>query len=113
MLPGRFDRRLALAFATLGAGSALLTAVLVNTAFAGGLQDYLDKQQHAQQEQLVTLFAADYHRDGAWNSTSLNRLAPTVIMTGPEAELLAATSQGVWSVADANTDAGNPRCTAK
>ncbi|MCA2307160.1 two-component sensor histidine kinase, partial [Mycobacterium intracellulare] len=109
MLPGRFARRLALAFAALGAGSALLTAVLVNTAFAGRFQDYLDKQQHAQQEQLVALFAADYGRDGAWNPTSLNRLAPTVIMTGSEAELRDSTGQRVWSLADANSDAGTPQ----
>jgi two-component system sensor histidine kinase BaeS len=108
LLPGRFARRLALAFAALGAGSALLTAVLVNTAFTGRFQDYLDEQQHAQQEQLVELFAADYRRNGAWNPMSLNRLAPTVIMTGSEAELLDASGQRVWSLADASTDAGTP-----
>ncbi|AFS14884.1 HAMP domain-containing protein [Mycobacterium intracellulare] len=108
MLPGRFARRLALAFAALGVGSALLTAVLVNTAFAGRFQDYLDKQQHAQQEQLVALFAADYRRNDAWNPVSLNRIAPTVIMTGSEAELHDASGRRVWSVADANTDAGTP-----
>ena len=108
LLPGRFARRLALAFAALGAGAALLTAVLVNTAFTGRFQDYLDEQQRASQEQLVSLFAADYRRNGAWNPTSLNRLAPTVIMTGSEAELLDASGQRVWSLADANTDAGTP-----
>lgn len=97
-----------LAFAALGVGSALLTAVLVNTAFAGRFQDYLDKQQHAQQEQLVALFAADYRRNDAWNPVSLNRIAPTVIMTGSEAELHDASGRRVWSVADANTDAGTP-----
>lgn len=108
LLPGRFARRLALAFAALGAGSALLTAVLVNTAFTGRFQDYLDEQQNAQQEQLVALFAADYRRNGAWNPASLNRLAPTVIMTGSEAGLLDASGRRVWSLADANTDAGTP-----
>jgi two-component system, OmpR family, sensor histidine kinase BaeS len=108
LLPGRFARRLALAFAALGAGSALLTAVLVNSAFTGRFQDYLDEQQHAQQEQLVALFAADYRRNGAWNPTSLNRLAPTVIMTGSETELLDSSGQRMWSLADANTEVGTP-----
>lgn len=107
-LPGRFARRLALAFATIGAGSALLTAVLVNTAFTGRFQDYLDQHQYAQQEQLVSLFAADYRRFGAWTPASLNRLAPTVIMTGSEGQLLDASGKPVWSVADAGSDAGTP-----
>lgn len=109
LLPGRFARRLALAFAVLGAGAALLTAVLVNTAFGGRFQEYLQQQQHSQQEQLVSLFATTYRHDGDWNEVSLNRLAPSVIMTGSEAELLDASGRRVWSLADAGTDAGTPQ----
>lgn len=108
LLPGRFVRRLALAFAALGAGSALLTATLVNAAFAGRFHDYLDKQQRAQQEQLVAMFAADYRRNDAWNPMSLNRIAPAVIMTGSETELRDPSGHRVWSVADAGLDAGTP-----
>ena len=108
LLPGRFARRLALAFAALGIGSALLTAVLVNTAFTGRFHDYLGEQQSLEQEQLVTMFTADYAANDAWNPRSLNRLAPGVIMTGSEAELLDATGQRVWSLADADTDADTP-----
>lgn len=106
LLPGRFARRLALAFAALGVGTALLTAVLVNAAFTGRFQDYLGEQQRVQQQRLVALFAADYAANGVWNPRSLNQLAPTVIMAGAEAELLDATGQRVWSLADANTGAG-------
>lgn len=108
LLPGRFARRLALAFAALGIGSALLTAVLVNTAFTSRFQNYLGEQQSVQQEQLVAMFAADYVANGAWQTRSLNRLAPGVIMTGSEAEVLDATGRRVWSLADAATDAETP-----
>lgn len=88
LLRGRFARRLALAFAALGIGTAVLTAVLVNTAFTDRFENYLSEQQHTRQQQLVALFAAEYRRDGGWKTTSLDQMAPTVTMTGSEAELL-------------------------
>ncbi|MDT9692979.1 hypothetical protein Q5762_32590 [Streptomyces sp. P9(2023)] len=88
LLRGRFARRLALAFAALGIGTAALTAVLVNTAFGDRFDDYLAGQQRTRQQQLIALFAADYARDGAWKPQALDELAPTVTMTGSEAELL-------------------------
>jgi hypothetical protein len=57
LLRGRFARRLALAFAALGLGTAALTAVLVNVAFGDRFDDYLADQQHVRQRQLVSLFA--------------------------------------------------------
>ncbi|UGY95034.1 sensor histidine kinase [Streptomyces gobiensis] len=105
LLRGRFARRLALAFAALGIGTAALTAVLVNTAFTARFEDYLSEQQHTRQQQLVSLFASDYRRDGTWDTRSLDQLAPTVTMTGSEAELLDASGRKVWSLADANVDA--------
>jgi two-component system sensor histidine kinase BaeS len=100
----RFTRRLVLAFATIGIGAAVLTAVLVNTAFQARFTDYLTNLQQTQQEQLVTLFAADYRRNNGWNPQSLNRLADTVTMTGSEAEILDAEGQLVWSLTDADVD---------
>ncbi|MEU7401901.1 ATP-binding protein [Streptomyces sp. NPDC044948] len=105
LLRGRFARRLALAFAALGIGTAALTAVLVNTAFTDRFGDYLNEQQQTRQKQLVSLFAADYARDDGWDARSLNQLAPTVTMTGSEAKLLDGTGRTVWSLADANVDA--------
>lgn len=106
LLRGRFARRLALAFAALGIGTAVLTAVLVNTAFNARFQDYLGAQQHVQQQQLIGWFAADYTREEGWNPATLNQLAPTVTMTGSEVELLDPAGSRVWSLADADVDAG-------
>lgn len=104
LLRGRFARRLALAFAALGVGTAALTAVLVNTAFTNRFEDYLGEQQHARQQQLVSLFAAGYRRDGGWSTQSLDQLASTLAMTGSEAELRDASGRQVWSLADADVD---------
>jgi two-component system sensor histidine kinase BaeS len=104
LLGGRFARHLALSFAALGIGTAALTAVLVNAAFTSRFHDYLAEQQHASQQQLASLFAAAYQRDGTWKASSLDQLAPTVTMTGSEAQLLGASGQMVWSLADANVD---------
>ncbi|MEU0721807.1 ATP-binding protein [Streptomyces lavendulocolor] len=105
LLRGRFARRLALAFAALGIGAAALTAVLVNAAFGARFDDYLAKQQQVRQQQLVALFTAEYTQDDAWRPESLNELAPTVTMTGSEAELRGPAGQHVWSLADAKVDA--------
>jgi len=104
LLAGRFTRRLIVAFAIVGVSAAVLTAVLVNTAFQARFTDYLASQQLARQDQLVTLFAADYRRNNGWNAQSLNQLAPTVTMTGSEAEVLGADGQPMWSLANADVD---------
>ena len=104
LLPGRFARHLAVAFAALGTGAAGLTAVLVNTAFGATFDDYLTQQQQVRQQQLVALFAAEYTRDDAWKTSSLNELAPTVTMTGSRVELRDQDGQQVWSLADAHVD---------
>ncbi|MFD8302817.1 ATP-binding protein [Streptomyces sp. NPDC059690] len=106
LLHGRFARRLALAFAALGLGTAALTAVLVNIAFNDRFHNYLADQERVRQQQLVALFASDYQRDGSWETTSLDQLASTVAMTGSEAELRDAQGRKVWSLAD--TDAATP-----
>ncbi|GHE38965.1 ATP-binding protein [Streptomyces lavendulocolor] len=105
LLRGRFARRLAMAFAFLGIGAAALTAVLVNAAFGARFDDYLAKQQQVRQQQLVALFTAEYTQDNAWKPESLNELAPTVTMTGSEAELRGPAGQRIWSLADARVDA--------
>ncbi|MFL4901729.1 ATP-binding protein [Streptomyces sp. MMS24-I2-30] len=101
LLRGRFARRLALAFAFLGIGAAALTAVLVNAAFGDRFDTYLAKQQQVREQQLVALFTAEYQQDSAWKPSSLNDLAPTVTMTGSQAELRGPDGQHVWSLTDA------------
>ncbi|MFF4567293.1 sensor histidine kinase [Streptomyces sp. NPDC001435] len=102
---GRFARRLALAFAALGIGTAVLTAVLVNTAFGNRFDNYLADQRRVRQQQLVALFADAYQRDDGWKTTSLDQLASTVTMTGSEAEVHDAQGRKVWALADADADA--------
>lgn len=104
LLRGRFARRLALAFAALGIGSAALTAVIVNTAFGARFDDYLAQQQEVRQHQLVALFTAEYKKSDTWNRQSLSELAPTVTMTGSEVELRGAAGQRIWSLKDADVD---------
>jgi len=104
LFSGRYTRRLAAAFAVIGIGGAMLTAVLVNTAFQARFTDFLTSQQQARQDQLVTLVAADYRRNGGWNPQSLNQLAPTVTMTGSEAEVRDAAGRSMWSLAAADVD---------
>lgn len=101
LLRGRFARHLALAFALLGIGTAVLTAVLVNVAFTVRFRDYLDGVQQARAEQLAAVFAADYIRDSGWRSASLDQLAPTVSMDGADAVLLDTAGVRVWSLSDA------------
>ncbi|MDQ1719448.1 MAG: two-component system, OmpR family, sensor histidine kinase BaeS [Pseudonocardiales bacterium] len=105
LLRGRFARRLALAFAALGIGTAMLTAVLVNIAFNARFHDYLAEQQNSRQGQLVSLFAANYAAAGGWNTRSLDQLVPTVTMTGSEAKLLDAAGHTVWPLPGADIDA--------
>ncbi|MHB9858147.1 sensor histidine kinase [Streptomyces sp. YIM S03343] len=104
LLRGRFARRLALAFAALGIGTAALTAVLVNAAFGDRFDDYLADQQHVRQQQLTALFTGAYERDGGWRTAALDRLAGTVEMSGSETELLDAHGRRIWSLADADVD---------
>jgi signal transduction histidine kinase len=105
LLRGRFARRLALAFAALGIGTAMLTAFLVNIAFNARFHDYLAEQQNSRQGQLVTLFAANYAATGDWNARSLDQLAPTVTMTGSEAKLLDTAGNTLWPLPGADVDA--------
>lgn len=104
LLRGRFARRLALAFAALGAGAALLTAVLVNLAFGSRFDEYRSALQDIRQQQLVALFAEEYTATDGWNRQKLNELAPMITMTGSQVELRAPDGTAVWSLADADVD---------
>lgn len=96
--------RLSLAFAVIGLGSAVLTAVLVNIAFGGRFDAYLDQQREAREQQLATAFTAAYEPIDRWDVNRLDRLAPIVAMAGAEVRLIDEDGRFVWSLS--NTQMG-------
>ena len=94
-------RRLTAAFVVLGLGSALLTAVLVNVAFGGRFDTYLDQQRASRERQLATAFSAAHLPERGWRLDRLDRLAPLVAMAGAEVRLEDADGATVWSLGDA------------
>jgi signal transduction histidine kinase len=101
---GRFAYRLALAFAVLGIGAAMLTTALVNLAFGARFDDYLADQQHVRERQLVAAFTDNYTSQGRWQTQALDELAPFMTMTGTQVELHGPTGQRIWSPTDAGVD---------
>ena len=53
-------RRLTVAFIVIALGSALLTTLMVNLAFGGRFDGYLDQQRSTRERQLATAFTAAY-----------------------------------------------------
>ena len=100
-MPRTLWGRLSAAFAVIGLGSALLTAVLVNVAFGDRFESYLDQQRTAREQQLATAFTATYEPVDRWEPERLDRLAPLVAMSGAEVRLTDAAGQFVWSLSDA------------
>lgn len=93
-------RRLTLSFVVIALGSALLTAMLINAAFGGRFDTYLDQQRSARVSQLADTFAAAYEPDDGWQQDRLDRLAPLVAMSGAEVRLVDASGESVWSLRD-------------
>lgn len=96
----RYTIRLVLAFAFVGAAGAMLTALLVNVAFGGLLGGYLDQQQGTRQQQIVTLLADSYAKQGSWNTADLDALAPSMMMmNGAEVKVEDTPGHTVWDLA--------------
>lgn len=93
-------RKLSLSFAVTGLGAALLTALLVNLAFGGRFDSYLDQQRSGRERQLASAFAAAYDEAGGWRLDRLDRLAPLTAMAGAEVRLRDASGRSVWSAAN-------------
>jgi signal transduction histidine kinase len=93
-----YTARLILAFAAVGAAGALITALVVNVAFGDLLGGYLDQQQLARQDQIVNLLAASYARNGSWNTSDLDALAPSMVMSGAEVSVEDADGRSVWDL---------------
>ncbi len=100
----RVGRRLALAFTATALSAAALTAIVVNLAFGSRFEGYLDTQQQARAQQIVTLLAADYRADGSWRPESLDRLAPGLLMSGSTVQVLGPDGRLIWSLADATVN---------
>ncbi len=89
--------RLAAAFAGVGVAASVLTAILVNLAFGGLLNGYLDRQQQARQEQVVGLLVGAYDHRQAWDPTELDAISPTLTMMGAGVSVEDAGGRQLWS----------------
>ncbi len=92
----RYGVRLVAAFAAVGAAGALLTALLINIAFGGLLSGYLNQQQQSREQQLVTLLADSYARNGEWSTADLDALVPSVAMNGAEVKVENTAGDVIW-----------------
>ncbi|MDQ3104728.1 MAG: ATP-binding protein, partial [Actinomycetota bacterium] len=93
-------RRLTSTFVVIALGSALLTAVLINVAFGGRFDTYLDQQRSARESQLARAFTAAYEPGQGWQTDQLDRLAPLVAMSGAEVRLIDTSGEPVWELRD-------------
>ena len=91
-----FAFRLAAAFAGVGILAAALTALLVNFAFGTRFTSYLEQQQRARQQQLITALGESYQRMRGWNTADLQSLQTLAIMDGGTLRLVDASGQTVW-----------------
>ncbi len=97
----RLGQRLTVAFIVVGAGSALLTALLVNAAFGNRFDAYQDQQRQSRESQLASAFSSAYDPDQGWQVDRLDRLAPLVAMAGAEVRLEDDAGRLVWSLGNA------------
>lgn len=100
-MPDSLGRRLTAAFVGIALGSALLTIVMVNIAFGGRFDTYLEEQGAAREQQLATAFTSAYEPPQGWQVKRLEGLAPLVAMTGAEVRLVDPSGKPVWSWANA------------
>jgi len=92
-----FAVRLAAAFAGVGILAAAITALLVNLAFGTRFASYLEQQQQARQQQLITALVDSYERMGGWNTADIQSLQTLAIMDGGTIRLIDSSGLTVWS----------------
>lgn len=95
-----FARRLALGFALVALGGAVLTAVLVNLAFSSRFDAYLAEQRELREDALLAVLAGAYARGGGWDDDLLGVVTPTLVMAGSEISVRDRSGQQVWSLRD-------------
>jgi signal transduction histidine kinase len=92
--------RLALSFATVGVGAAVLTAVLVNVAFDRRFDDYVSEQRLQSQEQLVSALESSYRQGDRWEPADLASVGAAAFMNGLAFRVEDASGGTVWSSLD-------------
>lgn len=98
-------RRLALTLALTGLGAALLTALLVNVAFQGRFDSFVQQQQQGREDQLLAVVTATYTDAGGWDEQALAALAPAAVMSGAEVSVYDNQERLVFSTADSSMGA--------
>ncbi len=91
-----FALRLALSFAAVGVGAAVLTAVLVNVAFDRRFDDYVADQRRQSEQQLVSVLESAYRGDG-WAQTDLADIDAGALMSGLSFRVEDPSGATVWS----------------
>src|SRR5581483_9865476 len=92
-----FALRLAAAFAGVGIAAAAITAILVNLSFGTRFTAYLEDQQRARQQQLVSDLARSYEENGGWTVGNLRSMQSLALMDGGTMVLLDANGHVVWN----------------
>lgn len=92
--------RLGAAFAGIGIAAAALTAMLVNVSFGTRFTSYLQEQQRARQQQLMTGFADSYRSSDGWRVTDLRSLQFLALMDGGTVRVDDAHGDTVWDAAE-------------
>ncbi|MDV6011847.1 histidine kinase dimerization/phospho-acceptor domain-containing protein [Haloechinothrix sp. LS1_15] len=103
---GRLARRLMLALVATAIAASALTALGVNLAIDARFDAYLESQREAREQQVVAALAADYARHGDWRSESLDELAPGMMMSGAEVDVLDQDGRCVWSASETSMGPG-------
>lgn len=89
--------RLVVAFAVVGLGGAILTALVVHVAFGSRFADYVSTQQRTQANQLVAVAATSYRSHHGWDPAGLANLFPDAVMAGVQVEVFNVSGRPVWS----------------
>jgi signal transduction histidine kinase len=92
--------RLAAAFAGIGIAAAALTAILVNVSFGTRFTSYLEDQQRAGEQALMTGLADSYRRSGGWDPTDLRSLQFVALMDGGTVRVVDLQGITVWDATE-------------
>lgn len=92
--------RLAAAFAGIGIAAAALTAILVNVSFGTRFTSYLEDQQRAGQERLMTGLVDSYRRSNGWDAADLRSVQFVALMDGGTVRVVDLQGSTVWDATE-------------
>lgn len=92
--------RLAAAFAGIGIAAAALTAILVNVSFGTRFTSYLEDQQRAGQERLMTGLVDSYRRSNGWDAADLRSMQFVALMDGGTVRVVDLQGSTVWDATE-------------